>query len=243
MMIIDYHAHLRRDRTSGEYLYDELLGDMEENGVNLRLISAIDGPSIAVQNNCIAAFVGENPTKLMGCAVINPKEDECLAEMERIADMPEFKAVEFDSFEHGYLPESCSSIDGILEIAEVKGMPVSVYTGAGRRTAPHQWGWYARRHPGVNFVMLHMGGIDFGYSCVDLAEQLPNVYLETSDQWEVPVLRKAFARLSPERMLFGSKYPEIFTKCSAMAFDMFKLTEWEKELIYYENAKRLLGMS
>ena len=242
-MIIDYHAHVKRDRRTGKYLLQELLQDMDQNGIRMRLVSAMEGSSVSAQNDAVAEMVRSHPHRLLGCAVINPKADDAVEEMQRISAMEEFRAVEMDSFEHGYLPESCPHVDEILELAEERGMPVNVYTGSGRRTVPHQWGWYAKRHPAVNFVMLHMGGVDFGYSCVDLAEALPNVYLETSDQIELQVLRKAWDRLPGDRMLFGSKYPVLFTRCSAMTFDMLKLTWEQREQLFFRNAQRLLGIS
>lgn len=240
-MIIDYHAHVRRDGLA--YRVDDLLHDMEQNGINRRLVSAMEGTSIAEQNNAVADMVRKHSDKLLGCAVINPKEDGALAEMERVSAMPEFRAIELDSFEHGYLPENCPHVDSIIELAQANHMPINVYTGAGRRTAPHQWGWYAKRHPRANFVMLHMGGVDFGYSCVELAAQQPNVYVETSDQIELQVLRKAMDRIPSQRILFGSKYPVLFTRCSVISFDMLTLTKDQRDRLFFLNAQRLLGLS
>ena len=242
-MIIDYHAHVKRDRQTGKYLLPELLEDMEQNGVSQRLVSAMEGASVSAQNDAVAEMVRRFPQKLLGCAVINPKEDGAVEEMERVSALKEFRAVELDSFEHGYLPESCPHVDEILALAREREMPVNVYTGSGRRTVPHQWGWYAKRHPKVSFVMLHMGGVDFGYSCVDLAEALPNVYLETSDQIELQVLRKAWEHVPGERILFGSKYPVLFTRCSAITFDMLDLTAAQRDQLFFQNAQRLLRLS
>jgi predicted TIM-barrel fold metal-dependent hydrolase len=239
--IIDYHAHIERDVSTKNYLSDRLLEDMRENGISFRLTSAIDGTSIDAQNNFIGSFAGEYP-EIIGCGIVNPKEDSSVSTAERLASMDTIRAMEMDPLEHGYLPERCPNIDAILDIARERDMPVNVFTGWGVRTAPHQWAYWARRHPRVTFVLLHMGGIDFGYSCVDLVKEFDNMMVETSGQTEMPILNIAFRTLGPERFLFGSHYPDKFTKISLMIFEYLHLTEEYKKMLFYENAKRILKL-
>ena len=58
-------------------------------------------------------------------------------------------------------------------------MPVNVFTGWGCRTMPAQWAYYAKRHPDMTMVLLHMGTTDFGYGCVELVPQYENLMVET----------------------------------------------------------------
>lgn len=239
-VIIDIHAHVKRDPETHNYLEQELLDDMNKNNITSRVVSAFEGKSILDQNNYISDFVSRYPDQLIGCAVINPKEDHSIEETRRVMKLPGIKMVEFNSIEHGYYPDSCQNIDPILEILEENNIPVKVFTGIGARSMPQQWAVHAKRHPNLTFIFLHIGCFDYGYSCVDVALENENVLVETSNQYEVQVLRKAFSILPKEKLLFGSSYPTVLTKSSVNVFDMFHLEKDYLESIYHKNAADLL---
>lgn len=241
-MIIDYHSHIKWDRNTNQYDTDALLRDMEENQIGKRVVSALAGFSEREQNDAVAELVKAHPDRIIGSAVINPKERDCIGEMERIAASGLFKAIELDSMEHCYYPEMMPVLDTIIEIAEAKHMPVNVFTGWGCRTMPAQWAYYAGRHPHMTMVLLHMGTTDFGYGCVELVPQYKNLMVETSCMYEFPILRKAFSQIPEDRFLFGSHYPDKLTVCSVHTFDLLKLPESLKERMFYKNAGNLLGI-
>ena len=242
-MIIDYHSHLGWNRESNTFQTEELLEDMEKNGVDIRMVSALYGYSTAEQNAVVAKFAQEHPDKIIACAVINPKERSCLEQMREVAASGIFKAVELDSMEHCYYPEVCPNIDEIIDIATEHNMPVNCFTGWGPRTMPAQWTYYAARPPDMRMVLLHMGTTDFGYGCVNLVGQFDNVWVETSCMYEFPILRKAFRQIDKSRFLFGTHYPHKFTRCSIDTFDLLHLPEDLRQCMFYENAKSLLGLT
>lgn len=241
-MMIDYHSHIKWDRDSNQYDTGALLKDMEENHIDKRVVSALAGFSIKEQNDIVAELVKAYPDRIIGSAVINPKERDCVMEMERIASSGYFKTIELDSLEHCYYPETMPVLDTIMEIAAAYHMPVNVFTGWGCRTMPAQWAYYAKRHPNMMMVLLHMGTTDFGYGCVELVPQYHNLMVETSCMYELPILRKAFHQIPKERFLFGSHYPDKLTVCSVHTFDLLKLPADLTAGLFYKNAERLLGI-
>ena len=175
-MIIDFHAHVKRDPVSKVYDIEDCLRDMKACGIDKRVISTLEGRSVHDINNAIVDFVQQYPDQLLGCAVINPKEDDCVEEARRVATMPEICALEFDPWEHGYLPERMEyHLDPILDIAAENSLVVKMFSGWGPRTVPMQWEKYVRRHPDVTFVVLHIGGIDFGYGSIPFVGRYPNL--------------------------------------------------------------------
>ena len=86
-MIIDYHAHLKWDRETNSYDTEACLKDMEENCIEKRMVSALYGYSVREQNEAVERMVREHPDQIIGCAVINPKERDCVEEMERVASL------------------------------------------------------------------------------------------------------------------------------------------------------------
>ncbi len=242
-MIIDFHAHLGRDPVAKLYYVEELLKDMEDNGIDRRMVSALEGRSTSAQNDAVIELVKQHPGKLIGCAVVNPKEDDSVREAARVASCPEIRALEFNTWEHGYLPERLHyHLDPILDIAGHSGLAVKLFAGWGPRSMPQQWASYAAKHPKVTFVVLHIGGIDFGYGSIDLVRDTPNMLFETSGQTELQVLRKAFRVIPAEKFLFGSNYPEHFTKCSMDVFDVLELPPAHRQKIFCDNARRLLDL-
>lgn len=243
-MIIDFHAHLERDPITKEYDVAGLLQDMKDNHIDQRVVSTLSGSSMAAANDKIIEIVKAYPYQLIGCALINPKLDDCIEEVKRIAADKTIKMIEFNSLEHGYRPEKLAyHIDPILDVCKEEGLMVKVFTGHGFYTMPEQWVYYTKRYPTVKFIILHMGGSDYTYGTVDLCKEsgTENLMLETSYETEVPALNKAFGELPADRFVYGSNYPSNFTNLSIMKFNTIDLSEEAKNKIFYLNAKKLLA--
>lgn len=238
--MIDYHAHLAWDNKTNTFYPQECIEDMNLYGIEKRVLSALNGYDIPEQNNQIADMVRKYPNRIIGCAVINPKEQGCLDEMRRIIELGCFKAIELDSFEHNYIPETMIHLDEIMQLAIENDLLVNVYTGWGCRTMPAQWAYYAKKYPKLTMIFLHMGTTDFGYGCIETVKQFDNCYIETSYMYELPILRIAFKELPIEKFLFGTHYPNKFTKCSVDTFDLLMLNEQQKAHLFEKNAKHLL---
>ncbi len=242
MKIFDYHSHLGWDQKTNTFKCDELLLDMDEYGIEQRMVSALYGYDISKQNDVVAELVKKYPDRIVGCAVINPKLENCIEETKRIVSTGLFKAIELDSLEHSYYPEATENIDEIIDIATKNNMPVNVFTGWGPRTMPAQWAYYAKKHKDMRMVLLHMGTTDFGYGCIDLVKNSENLWVETSCMYEFPILRRAFKNIPEEKFLFGTHFPHKFTKCSIDTFDLLNLDESFRNKLFYENAVNFLNI-
>lgn len=236
-MKIDIHSHVQR--IDGRHQVKELLEDMMKNRIDLRVVSTFQGPSIQWCNKFISDLVETNK-KLIGCAVINPKLDSAVEDTIHAVSLKNIRIIEFNSFEHGYYPDDCENLEAVLSIIEKEGLPVKVFTGIGSRSLPHQWEIHTKNHPNMNFIFLHIGCFDYGYSCVDIATRNDNIYVETSNQYEMQILRKTFQELRDNKILFGSMYPERLTSNGIDIFDMFELDDDIIKNIMYLNSKKLL---
>lgn len=242
MKIIDLHTHLRRDYEHRRYFVAEQLEDLQKNKITLRMISALRGKSVADQNRTVLQLA-ETEEAFLPCAVLNPKDEGCPSEMNRVWAEKRFRAVELDPIEHGYIPEITPNIDDIFAVCGEQNRFIKLLTGKGDRTLPGQWEYYIRRHEETKVVLLHLGGMWDGYSAVDLASRYPNVYLDTSECFELSLFREALRAVPKDRILFGSGFPERFTECSLSFFDAFpELTHEDKALFYHKNAEALLEM-
>ena len=239
-MMIDFHAHLRRDPQTKQYLIEEQLRDMQAHHLAYRVLSTFDGASMTAANSAVMDLHRQYP-QIIPCAAINPKLDEAVEETHRVLSSGEVKIIELDSLECGYLPEKLElAINAVLAVCAQYQAVVKIFTGSTHRGAPDQWLKYFQRFPQLTFVLLHMGAGDFQYGTIDLCQENPNLMLETSVACEAPALQQALKRLAPERILFGSNFPDYFTELEIMKFNFYGLTEAQKQAIYAQNACRLL---
>lgn len=88
MKIIDIHSHIHMRETLVQEQENNLLRDMERFGIERRLISAIGDESIEKKNRCIEELIARHPKELIGCGVINPKEENALEETGAYAPIP-----------------------------------------------------------------------------------------------------------------------------------------------------------
>ncbi len=122
-MIVDIHSHIKRNLSCQEEEEKKLLLDMEKNKVDVRVVSAMDGWTVEEGSRYISGFVSAHPGRLVGCAVINPKEEDCNKKAAEVLTLPGMAMLEFQSVEHGYYPDTCDGIERVLQVAEKKRGP------------------------------------------------------------------------------------------------------------------------
>lgn len=237
-MIIDFHARLVRDHKTLEYLIEDQITDMDNNGITMRVLSSAEGPK---NNDAVYEACKRYPDRFIPCAIINPKDDDYLKKTEYALDDLGMKIIELDSLEHGYQPEKMDyRIVPILERCRKHQAVVKIYTGSTYMAAPDEWSKYFKLFPDLKFVVLHMGAGDFQYGCIELAKDFPNLYLETSIACEYPALKKCLQEIDVTRLLFGTNYPDYFSELEIMKFDHYHLDNKQKRKILYDNATALL---
>lgn len=236
--MMDIHSHIKREGNT--YFIDELLQDMDRFQVDKRVISDMRVDNIQYGNQAVIDLVKQHPDRLIGCALLNPSLSTIMEDVRHACASAEIQMVEFNSYEHGYAPDNCPILDEVFEILNQAHMPVKVFSGIGAKALPHQWELYTKKYPELPFIFLHMGCFDYGYSCVDIVKRNPNAYIETSNQYEMQILRKAFQQLPKEKILFGTSYPERFTRNAIEIFDLFDFDAQTRQAYFHDNALALL---
>lgn len=239
-MIIDIHAHLKR--VEGVYQTQALLEDMDRYGIDMRVVSALSGRSIQAANQAVSDFAQEFPDRILACAYINAKLETAVEDTLHALALPNIHMLELNSFEDGYYPDSEAHVAEIFRLVNEKGLPIKVFSGIGAKAMPHQWEVVAKRFPDLTIIYLHMGCFDYGYACVDIVARNANALIETSNQYEMQVLRKAFGQLDPSKIVFGSLYPERLTSNGLDVFNLFDLSQSQKDMFFSQNAMRLLKL-
>lgn len=239
---IDFHVHMGKNSKGSMYTVEDLLQSMDSYGIEYSGLSILNGVTTPPLNDRVMEIVRKYPQRIAGFAFINPREDHAIDEVHRCLQTPGMRGVKFHSWKHGYSPDNISSLDAVLNAIEPYKVPVLCHTGTAPLALPQQWAAVAARHPGINFIFAHIGYLDFGYGCVECAKPLPNVYVDTSGQHEIPVLEKALEDLGPDRIIFASDWPYKYTKSEICKLDYYGLSDEDQHKIFYGNAHKLLKL-
>lgn len=240
-MKIDIHSHLVKK--NDQYEKDALLKDMEAHGIDMRVVSTYDGENIQQGNQDVSDFALEHPDKILVCARLNPKSLSIQSDLEHALSLPNVVMFELDSYEDSYYPDSEESVRYVLETLAKHNYPVKVFSGIGAKAMPQQWDRISQGIDNLNLIYLHMGCFDYGYSCVDIVNNDADAYIETSNQYEMQILRKAFDLLDFNKIVFGTTYPTRLTSNAIEIFDLFELSEEQRDQIFAKNTQRLLKLS
>ena len=235
----DIHSHLGKTSSGEENTPTFLVEDLSKYGISKVGISCLSGISTREQNDLVYSAMKEYPDVIEGYAFINPKSPDAFDELDLCLGKYKMNGVKFHSWKHGYYPDNCSAIDPILDKIEKYGVHVQTHVGTSPISTPYVWAEIARRHTNVDFVFTHIGYYEFGYSCIEAVKNLPNVWVETSGQMEVGVLKRAIEVLGSNRVVFGLDWPYKITNIEIDKFYQLSLNDKDMENIFYKNAKYL----
>lgn len=207
MKIIDAHMHIGEDLM---FLTDDseevLLESMDANGVDaLMLQPGIIAKDQKLAHERIRAFSLANPGRVHGIACFNPFIDEdeyCRLVRWTVKDLG-FVGVKLHPYAFCVSP-SHPAAENIFKVAAELDIAVMIHTGNGVPNAlPTLCLPAAKKYKGLRIVMAHAGGGMYGAEAIIVAQECPNVYLETS--W-MPVyeLENAIKRIGCERVMMGS---------------------------------------
>lgn len=258
-MIIDFHAHIypekiaeKASRAIGDF-YDS---PMEFSGTSAALLesgskinvtkyvvhSAATSPLQVVSINNFILKECDLHSEFIGFGTIHVDYGDFEKELERIHNSnlkgvkihPDFQKFKID----------CKEMFPIYEkLIELK-MPVLVHAGDYRFdfSGPARIRKVIDEFPSLKLVAAHFGGYTEWQAAYDyLAGK--NVWFDTSSTlWKLPVSEadKIIQKHGVEKFFFGSDFPMWNHKDELCRFNKLSLTDSEKEMILYKNARDFL---
>jgi predicted TIM-barrel fold metal-dependent hydrolase len=255
-MYIDFHTHLG---TSGPEPSNEELARAERLAqthgiakiVLLGNVTAQGGPNpteadISDLNTHTLAVMDKLPQLFIGFCYLNPSHSEQfnLAEIERCVIKGGMKGIKLWIA----VKATDTRLDHIMARAAALGVPVMHHAWykqtsySFQESTPAEIANLARRWPQVTIVMAHLSGCR-ERGVTDIAE-LPNVYIDTSgSQPDAGMVEYAVKRLGAERVLYGSDWCLRDFGTQLGRVQGASLSDTERNLILYGNARRLLHLS
>lgn len=265
MRYFDFHTHAFTDSlakramsgladTSGiKPATDGTLGDlkrvMRERGINSAMLLpiAIKPSQQTAINNWAAGIMGDG---IYCCGSVNPDAEDKLQEAERIKSLGLF-GIKFHSEYQSFAPDEERMFPLYEKMTEL-GL-IAVFHGGwdpyGQddiKATPRSFAAVAETFPGLTVVAAHMGGINLWDETEKLtAGKYPNLWFDTgvvAGYIDDDTMRRLLRKQGAERILFGSDCPWDDPANEIALINRMPLSEHERELIFFRNAEKLLGI-
>jgi uncharacterized protein len=131
----------------------------------------------------------------------------------------------------------------LLSLARELGLVVNIHSGS-EISHPLAIGALARRFPEVPVLMDHMGYREWTSDAIEAARDNPNLYLGTTiAAFEPLVIERAVRELGPERVVYGSNWPNLYSDLAVEAIRRQRLGAEAEALILGGNLARILGIT
>jgi len=216
-MIVDGHAHIS-DTEFGNV--DVLLAQWDLAGIERglcvpggmvdvrqfsRIFSGQYRPDPNIPNHLVFAALEQHADRIYGLVCVNPHEGPDAITMLKEGFDRGCRGVKLAPIVHQF-QFSDPVLDQIASCCGERGFPVysHVLPQPGMRT--NDFADLARRCPGTNFILGHMGFGPADADAIEFAFELDNLYLESSQGNYLP-LHDALERLGPTKLVFGSEFP------------------------------------
>ncbi|EBI0310373.1 hypothetical protein ABN77_17515 [Salmonella enterica subsp. salamae] len=238
-MVIDFNVTIGHFPEGKNIGHEDILKIMDRAGIEKAVVSTPGFYSDHEEVDFLYLETKKCLDRLIPFGILNPKSSQVESNLRRICDYG-FKGIRFDPLNHGYSASQCAKLDEVLCWINLLKKPVSITTGITTSGDPAQWLSLIRKYPDLKFILLGMGAFDFGYGCVEYASQMPNIYLETSLQYEIQIIKKAISVLDGDRILFGSGAPNKIPEVEILKIKSAIKNEYFYKKITFSQAQKIL---
>ncbi len=210
-------------------------------------------------NEQIAELCGMSG-RFVGFASVDPHQAGAAKELRRAVEGLGLRGLKLHPSAQAFYPNDRALAYPIYEEAVALGVPILFHAGMswepGARAKygqPIAFEDVAADFPSLNVVLAHWAW-PWAVEAAMLAAKYPNVYVDTSclyfdnpDDFVAHVMTKQvpltwIERTLRKQVVFGSNYPRVEIKNMARAVAQLGLSEGCQELVFRENARRLLGL-
>lgn len=264
-MVIDFHAHIYTDemapkaiasvkrrmgvRVPGLGTVADLQDSMAKAGIEKSIILPLAPlPKHVGPTNDFFLATAANGDGLVPFGAIHPFQPDLEEELDRLLASG-VKGVKAVPFLQGFYPDD-PQCDRLYDAVEERDMVLLLHAGKVPEDLPEFFGTpdrFARmveRHPDLVVVLAHLGGWEMWSGVREhLIPAGENVYFDTAYISPSLTSEEACGLISDigaDRVLFGTDYPWTDQAEEIEFVGEMDLSEKEKRLIYFENAKKLL---
>lgn len=263
-MLFDAHIHIFPDKLKGKvlpklsetactpYHRDETLSEaIKENkkhGVTHAL--ALHIATNPKQQTSVNDFAVSSQSENIFCfGSVHPNSDDKINELYRIKSLG-LKGIKLHPDYQDFLTTD-KNVYGIYETCQDLGLMISFHTGFDPyspdliHNPPSYMKKVADDFPKLTIISAHMGGMNMSDEVLETLAGTPNVFLDTamSSYFSNPKKFEEIARKHGlDKILFGTDSPWSTATDEINIIEQTKLTNSEKDMIYFKNACRLFNI-
>jgi predicted TIM-barrel fold metal-dependent hydrolase len=245
-MIIDMHMHIEEVASLGwKMSADDCIRAMDAAGVDRAAVMTLtDLPGLNPQGlELIADACASHPDRLYGFVRLNPAHLETSKSLlGRAVTELGFKGLKLHPVSTLQHPGGEATIALIRQAGEL-GVPTLFHCGDEPMSTPLSIAPAAAACPDSVIILGHMGGYFHVDEALDVAEQYPNIVLETSAMPYPDKIRAAVQRIGADRVIFGSDGPVSSPSLERQKVVIAELGADAAGQVMGDNAARLLGVA
>jgi predicted TIM-barrel fold metal-dependent hydrolase len=217
----------------------DVLRDADAAGIEYVVV--MPNPTAHPNNQALHETIRDE-RRVVGCAQVNPNDASAVADVETALTTLGMRCLKIMPTLYN-LDLLGSQTSALMDQARAAGVIVNIHSG-GNLSHPLRIAAVARRYPEVPIIMDHMGYREWGHDAVIAAEDNPNIYLGTTiASFEPSAVVGAVKALGPERVIYGSNAPALYSDLAVQSIRRGKLGREAEELVLGGNLARLLGMA
>lgn len=237
-MIIDVHAHIGFDKDGMVQTVEDLVRKMNESKVDYSVVFPLDEKTEDLIGSSLALLNLENPRFIPFL-----RFDPNTTSPERVCELlPKFNGVKLhtrsqniDVMDKKYWP--------IFDEIAKSGKPLLFHTRSGQNpiTEPDHVSLIADEFQDMKIIIGHFG--EGSKVTAERVKNHENLYLETSIMSLTSVrVNRIYDIVGAEKILFGSDVPYSDQDVEILKIRKSKMSDEDKELVFYKNALKLLNL-
>ena len=242
MMIIDSHTHVDLVESWGWMDPPEaILYLMDEAGVDQAIIMTYrdaTGPNDPA-TEYIREAVLKYPNRLIGYVRINPNAPGAIDALDQAIGDYKMKGLKLHPVSYVGFPFGEATLRLMRRAAQYNA-PVLFHTGDEALALPEEVAEAARLVPEATVIMAHLGGYYHYDAVLNIADSLPNVFVDTSAIPYPWVISQAVEAFGVERVLYASDGPGCPPILEVEKVHLAGLSIDEEELVFAGNIQRIL---
>src|SRR5439155_1005383 len=217
----------------------DLFRNQDAAGIEYAVVMPV--PTPRPDNEALYATASSNRRAVL-CCQVNRNDPDALPQIERAAAEWGMRVLKIMPAIY-QVRKTSPLATALMTIAREHGLVVNIHSGS-EISHPLAIGALCRRFPEVTVLMDHMGYREWTADAIEMARDNPNLFLGTTiASFEPITIANAVRELGPERIVYGSNWPNLYSDLAVEAIRRQRLGREAEELILGGNLARILGIA
>ena len=241
MKKIDAHTHIGNfgGWAGLSFTKERLIEQMDEFEVEKTFLC----PSNFQNNDDVVDAVQAYPHRIVPFVWVNPALDDVEKKLEKYINQEGFKGIKMQPLFDSFVADD-PVVYPVMDFARAYNIPVFIHCGHPPFSLPWSIALLAEQYPDVKVTMIHMGhghGVYIDAS-LKMARRYNNLYLEMSGMPMGSKIKEAYETVGSDRIMFGIDSPFHHPTVEIQKVLSCGLDEKAQQDVFYNNAKKLLGL-